>query len=125
MLLDRNPCFSLERADTLPAQTIERPDQERADLHAGEKFGKRGPVAPRTAGCVGVYAGHLQTPSEFPNAERTRRVSGVGGVRAEARSPRISRDLGGLRWLRRSDLNRRPLGYELSRGSVGNKANSA
>jgi|SRR5215468_3549839 len=60
---DSNPCFSLERTDTLPAPTIERPDQKRAELplvRTGEKLGKRGPLAPSTAGRVGVYAGYLQ-----------------------------------------------------------------
>jgi hypothetical protein len=45
-------------------------------------------------------------------SESCRRVDRDAGVSTEARSPQDRLDLEGLRWLRGSDLNRRPLGYE-------------
>jgi hypothetical protein len=69
------------------------------------------PMGHRSAACVSVDCSR--------RAERTRRVSGVVGVRSEARSPGSLGIFGGLRWLRGSDLNRRPLGYEEKSVSVG------
>jgi hypothetical protein len=67
----------------LSAQTIEGPDQDRVELPAvgaGENLSKGSPVAPRAAGRVGVYAGHLQAETVGPVPELG--LLGLGGLLA-------------------------------------------